>query len=117
MNSYQTALLKELRDLYGETFQVMVCIEELNELACVLCKYPRYDDPTEAKQKLHDKILDEYTDVTIILDHVKNIFNLSDEECEKHREAKIQRIQRWVNAAQEGNNTPQQTLIDRVVQN
>jgi hypothetical protein len=112
MNNYQKEILSKLRELYGNNFQLMVCIEELNELACVLCKYPRYDDPEKAITELSGKVLDEYTDVDIILEHVKNIFRLTDEEIERHREAKIDRVKRWVDS---GNQTPQQTLVDREV--
>lgn len=98
--------------MYGNNFQLMVCIEELNELACVLCKYPRYSDPEQAVRELKNKVLDEYVDVCIILEHVKAIFGLTDSEISAHYEAKMNRIQRWVNSE---NKTPEQTLIDREV--
>ena len=105
-------ILEELRKLYGNNFQIMVCIEELNELACVLCKYPRYNDPEKAIQELKTKVLDEYVDVDIILNHVKSIFGLTDEEIKQHRIAKLDRVKRWVES---DNHTPEQTLIDREV--
>ena len=104
--------LSKLREMYGNNFQLMVCIEELNELACVLCKYPRYDDPEKAVEELRLKVLDEYVDVTIILDHIKNIFKLADEDIENHIAGKMDRIRRWTES---DNRTPQQTLIDREV--
>lgn len=105
-------VLAKLRKLYGDNFQLMVCIEELNELACVLCKYPRYSDPAQAVTELKDKVLDEYVDVCIILEHVKAIFKLTDSEISKHYDAKIERVSRWVTS---DNKTPEQTLIDREV--
>lgn len=105
-------ILSKLREIYGHSFQLMVCIEELNELACVLCKYPRYDDPEKAVEELRLKVLDEYVDVDIILNHVKAIFRLTDDEIRVHKDAKIDRVKRWVDS---GNQTPQQTLIDREV--
>ena len=108
----EVEILEELRKLYGNNFQIMVCIEELNELACVLCKYPRYNDPTKAIQELKTKVLDEYVDVDIILSHVKNIFGLTDEEIAQHKAAKLERVKRWVES---DNHTPEQTLIDREV--
>lgn len=107
-----TDLLDKLRTMYGNNFQIMVCIEELNELACVLCKYPRYNDPEKAIEELKTKVLDEYVDVDIILNHVKSIFGLTDEEITQHREAKLDRVRRWVES---DNHTPEQTLIDREV--
>lgn len=46
----------------------------------VFGKFPRYDNEEEARMKLVDAVLDEVSDVKIILDHVQNIFKLSDEE-------------------------------------
>lgn len=105
-------VLSKLRQMYGNKFQIMVCIEELNELACVLCKYPRYNSEKQAVDELKDKVLDEYVDVCIILEHVKAIFDLTDTEIAKHYEAKLERVSRWVKS---GNKTPEQTLIDREV--
>lgn len=105
-------LLAKLRAMYGNNFQLMVCIEELNELACVLCKYPRYSDPEQAVKELKDKVLDEFVDVVVILDHVKAIFGLTDSEIARHYDAKMERISRWVAS---DNKTPEQTLIDREV--
>lgn len=105
-------LLARLRDMYGNKFQIMVCIEELNELACVLCKYPRYKLEEQAVNELRERVLDEYTDVCIILEHVKAIFHLTDSEIVKHYDAKMERISRWVMS---DNKTPEQTLIDREV--
>lgn len=105
-------LLARLRNMYGNKFQIMVCIEELNELACVLCKYPRYKLEEQAVNELRERVLDEYTDVCIILEHVKAIFHLTDSEIVKHYDAKMERISRWVMS---DNKTPEQTLIDREV--
>ena len=105
-------LLARLRDMYGNKFQIMVCIEELNELACVLCKYPRYKLEEQAVNELRERVLDKYTDVCIILEHVKAIFHLTDSEIVKHYDAKMERISRWVMS---DNKTPEQTLIDREV--
>lgn len=104
--------LQTMRNLYGDTHQLTVCIEELAELACVLCKYPRYSDSDSAVTELHDKVLDEYADVNIVLQYVKEIFNLTDEEIDKRIQGKINRMQRWVDS---GNPTPEQTLKDREV--
>ena len=112
MTEEQIQALHRLRVMYGNNFQLMVCIEELNELACVLCKYPRYDNPDDAVKELKEKVLGEYADVSIILNHVKEIFNLTDEEISTFIEAKMKRVYRWVES---DNHTPQQTLLDREV--
>lgn len=105
-------LLSKIRKMYGYTHQITVCIEELNELACVLCKYPRYPEHNDAVHALKDKVLDEYVDVCIILEHVKAIFGLSDAQIHNRYRAKMSRIYRWVHSE---NKTPSQTLKDRDV--
>ena len=45
--------LEKARKTYGNKNQIMVCMEELCELACVLAKYPRYEDETKATQGEH----------------------------------------------------------------
>ena len=51
--------LAKARETYGNTPQILVAIEELNELACVLAKFPRYDSEQEAQIELHQKAVDE----------------------------------------------------------
>jgi hypothetical protein len=88
--------LKRARDTYGSKNQIAVCVEELAELIKVLAKYFRYDDVT-AVEKLRQDALDETTDVYIILEHVKAIFNLRNGEINEHTEAKLERLSRWLN--------------------
>lgn len=109
-NSIATTLAKA-RETYGSTTQILVAIEELNELACVLAKFPRYDSEYEAQLELHQKAIDEVADVEIILHHVKAIFNLNQEEVDARKIAKTERLQRWLN------NSPsmQRTVEDRTV--
>ena len=108
----QREILKQCRDTYGDTAQILVSIEELNELACVLAKYPRYDDPEKAILELRDKALDEVADVLIVLDHVVNILRLTDSDLYQRIEKKIQRVTRWLDT----NNKFSQTLVDRKVE-
>ena len=88
-----------------------MCIEELNELACVLAKYPRYEEEQKARIDLHDSVLDEVADVMIILDHIQNIFELSDKEIHSRVLAKVGRLERWLKES----NSMQQTIEDRAV--
>lgn len=104
-------VLERARQVYGSKNQILVCIEELNELACVLAKYPRYEDEEEAKEKLHDKVLDEVADVTIILEHVRDIMGLSIGEIQGRMNAKVERLGRWLDES----DSMQQTLEDRAV--
>ena len=107
----QKIVLKGLRTLYGDVAQILVSIEELNELACVLAKYPRYDNKAEAREKLHNKALDEVADVIVILDHVQNILGLNDSEIKQRIDKKMNRAERWLDS----NNGFSQTLKDRKV--
>lgn len=112
LTNEQKKILQQCRETYGNTAQILVSIEELNELACVLAKYPRYDDPIQARTELHEKALDEVADVFIILDHIVNILDLTDFELRKRIEKKVQRVTRWLDT----NNKFSQTLVDRTVE-
>ena len=105
--------LSKAREVYGHKNQILVCMEELNELACVLAKYPRYTDEIKATHELHDKVLDEVADVMVILSHVQNIFGLTDEEISNRIYSKIERLKRWLLHS----NSMQETIDDRKVDN
>lgn len=109
---HMNTVLAKARNVYGNNNQIMVCIEELNELACVLAKFPRYDSEYEAQVDLHQKAVDEVADVEIILNHVKAILNISPEELEARKLAKVARVERWLNSS----NSMQQTIEDRTVE-
>ena len=104
-------VLKRAREVYGSKNQILVCVEELTELSSVLTKYPRYENEEEAKEKLHDKVLDEVADVLIILDHVQNIMGLTTEEVYARMSAKVERLERWL----DNSDSFQHTLEDRAV--
>ena len=108
---YEKAVLSKARETYGNKNQILVCMEELNELACVLAKYPRYDDENKATQELHAKILDEVADVIIILDHVQNIADLTDTEIRQRISSKVDRLGRWLKHSE----SMQETVEDRKV--
>lgn len=104
-------VLKKARKTYGNKNQIMVCMEELCELACVLAKYPRYNDETKATEELHDKVLDELADVMIILDHVQQVMGFSDEEVSNRIKSKVERVERWLNHS----TSMQETIDDRKI--
>ena len=106
------ATLQNARETYGNKNQIMVCMEELCELACVLAKYPRYNSETKATEELHDKALDEMADVIIVLDHVQNIFGFTDEEVSDRIIKKVERVQRWLTHSA----SMQETVDDRKIQ-
>ena len=90
-------VLEDILNKFGAKNQIMVCIEELNELACVLAKFPRYDTDHNAVTEMKQRVLDEYADVIVILHHIKNIFKIEDEETMIAIDKKLKRMKRWVN--------------------
>lgn len=109
----QKHVLNKARKTYGDYNQILVSIEELNELACVCAKYPRYNDASEAREKLHDKILDEVADVYIVLDHIVNILGLREPEVSQRIEKKVDRLERWLKDSEDF----QHTTEDRTISN
>lgn len=104
-------VLKRARDTYGNSNQILVAIEELSELASILAKFPRYDCPDIARTDLHDRVVDEVADVLIVLHHVKSIFKLDSKEVYDRVDAKILRLERWLDKSDSMN----QTTLDREV--
>lgn len=104
-------VLQKARQVYGSKNQIMVCMEELNELSCVLAKFPRYEDEQKATQELHDRALDEVADVYTILEHVKAIFGLTEEEILQRRMVKVDRVKTWLSHSRD----MRETVDDRVL--
>lgn len=113
-NDYKPDVLYNARRIYGNKNQICVSIEELCELACALSKYPRYDTDIEAKNKIRQKVLDEFADVTIVLEHVRDIFDLADYEVHTTQQGKIDRLERWLKNDSSG--SMERTTIDRAVE-
>lgn len=108
----QRKVLAEARKTYGDTNQILVSTEELNELAAVCTKFPRYDTKEEAQDALYKKAVDEVADVLIVLDHIVNIFGLTPIDIGTRVEAKINRLQRWLSKSEKIS----QTTVDRSVE-
>lgn len=104
-------VLQKARDTYGDTTQILVSVEELCELACVCAKFPRFEDADVARAKLHDKAIDEVADALVILDHVISIFDLTPVEIGSRVDAKVARMERWLDTS----TSQSQTMVDREV--
>lgn len=104
-------VLGVLRDKYGDFNQILVSIEELNELACVLAKIPRYSTVSDAMSNLYDRIIDEVADVLIVMNHVIEICKLDNSDIIERIKMKLNRIERWL----ESGNGISATITDREV--
>ena len=104
-------ILAKARLTYGSKNQISVAIEELNELACVLCKFIRYGQEEDAVDALDNKVLDEMADVLVVTDHIRAIFDMPERSIENRAEAKVARVRNWL----EKSNSMEQTTVDREV--
>lgn len=107
----QREILAKARKTYGSSNQILVANEELNELAAVCAKYPRYKDKDKAHRELYAKALDEVADVIIVLDHIIDIFGIKRKDLEGRIYGKVSRLENWMNASDD----MEQTTIDRYV--
>lgn len=89
-------LLETAQANYGNANQIVVAIEELCELGAVLAKYPRYDFHDDAVQELKEKVVEETTDVIIMLRHVQMIFGIQPTEIDDMMDKKLNRLKRWL---------------------
>lgn len=83
--------LKECIAYFGETKQQAVCVEEMAELTQQLCKF-MIDHPNKSR----DKLVEEYIDVLIMLNQMKIIFSITDEEVENGKVFKLARLQKSI---------------------
>lgn len=104
-------ILQKAQNMYGFANQVNVAAEECCELAAVCTKYARFDSHEAACDKIREKIVEETADVTIVLHHLYMIFNITPEEQGKYMEAKLERLQRWMDESQ----SLEQSTVDRKV--
>jgi NTP pyrophosphatase (non-canonical NTP hydrolase) len=104
-------LLIRAQQDFGFANQITVATEELCELAAVLSKYPRYPSHELASDAIRTKVVEEVADVMICLIHVATIFNLGEDEVEDAMEAKLVRLERWLDSGKGFH----QTTVDREV--
>ena len=72
---------------FGENNQVLKCVEELNELAQVLCKL----NSADTGGVTYKKIVEEIADVEIMIQQVKIILDISDDDIAATKNYKIMR--------------------------
>lgn len=92
----QQKILKKARKVYGSRNQLAVAAEECNELAISVLKFMRYDDESVGINKTRENVLGERADVEIILNHIDNIYDFTEEEIKAVVWGKIGRLKNWL---------------------
>lgn len=87
------------RKTYGYKKQLSVAAEELDELAILCNKYQRYDHHEDAVKDLYSKAIGEVADVLVVLDHVIEVFGLTEEDLQEGVDGKIRRLEGWMNSS------------------
>lgn len=72
-------------DAWGEDAQLNVAIEELSELIKEICKQKRGIG-------VSDNLVEEVADVEIMLEQIKQIFHIADEEVDWWKSFKLSRL-------------------------
>ncbi len=70
-------------DIYPTKHQMLLTMEELAELAQAISKYLRYGDT--------EPLLEEYADVTVMLEQVRQILHIDKKEINKRAGKKLRR--------------------------
>lgn len=86
MININNKLLKKAVDKWGKDAQVIMIIEEMSELTKEICKNERGRDN-------HDQIVEELTDVLIMLEQGKYIYNIDDNEIEYYFNLKMKYLE------------------------
>ncbi len=83
--------LKSCIAYFGKDKQQVVAIEEMAELTQQLSKFV-IDHP----KKSRENVVEEYTDVLIMLNQIRIIFEITDTEVEQIKTFKIERLMRFM---------------------
>ena len=88
MNNEQIEILRKNIKRHGHTTEMFIAAEEAAELIQAISKVRRYGYIGEHK----DNLIEEIADVSIILQELKMMFDITDADVEKKIDFKIQRI-------------------------
>ena len=86
MNDEHVKLLNLANDKLGKEFQVMLALEEMAELAKELIKN------INRKENNIQKIIEEIGDVCILLEQLKIVYNISEQELSNVVDKKMERL-------------------------
>ena len=89
-------ILNKAIEHFGASNQLTVATEELCELAKELCKAKRKIDAGETIQN-RTQIIEEFSDVLIVLEQVRIIFDIKEKEIKDSTKSKLGRLKKLVN--------------------
>lgn len=93
MNNEQIEILRKNIKRHGHTTEMFIAAEEAAELIQAISKVRRYGYIGEHK----DNLIEEIADVSIILQELKMMFDITDAEIDKMIDFKINRINKRLN--------------------
>lgn len=79
------SFLKEVIEHYTPVHQLDIAIEEMSELTKEICKYKRGFDNRES-------IIEEIADVIIMMEQLRVIFDVEDDDLKKYIDFKFKRL-------------------------
>lgn len=84
-------IYQDFIDTFGEELQLDIAIEEMSELTKAICKYRRYFQSANSKEreKLLDDIAEEIADVSMMMEILTRIVGTN--RVQKYDELKLQR--------------------------
>lgn len=88
-------VVKSMLDKFGEDTQIDVAIEEMSELIKELVKYKR--SKIHSRERLsssRDNVVEELGDVFFMMEYLKHIFNIKDDEIKNIVLSKAERTKR-----------------------
>ena len=85
-----TSIFYRAIEKWGDTAQKIMLIEEMSELTKEICKAFRGNNN-------RDELIDEISDVFIMLEQAKIVFNIKDKEIGDRIEYKLSRIEERLN--------------------
>lgn len=87
--------ISAMLEKFGEDSQIDVAVEEMSELIKELIKYKRSKLHFREKQAAsREHVVEEIGDVMFMMEYLKRIFNISDEEVKKIVREKAERTKR-----------------------
>lgn len=87
--------ISAMLEKFGEDSQIDVAVEEMSELIKELIKYKRSKIHSREKQAAsREHVVEEIGDVMFMMEYLKKIFNISDEEVKRIIEDKAKRTKR-----------------------